>query len=191
LSFTYITLQMASYGITFYLPTQVAGLLGKKVGTEVGLVSAIPYACAIVALILIPLYSDKTGKKGSLAALLFGGCGVFFMLSNTTNPFFSILALCVSVMCLFGCMPIFWTMPSRILTGVTAASGIALINSIGNLGGFLAPNFRVWAEQYFHSPVAGLYAIGITAVFGSFLMLLTVPLGMGKNIKDRGKVTAD
>ncbi|MDR3562427.1 MAG: MFS transporter [Negativicutes bacterium] len=185
LCFTYITLQMASYGITFYLPTQVAGLLGKKVGTEVGLVSAIPYACAIVALILIPIYSDRTGKKGSLAALLFGGCGVFFMLSNTANPFFAILALCVAVVCLFGCMPIFWTMPSRILTGVTAASGIAFINSIGNLGGFLAPNFRVWAEQYFHNPVAGIYVIGITAVFGSLLMWLTVPLGMGSNINDR------
>lgn len=182
LSFTYITLQMASYGITFYLPTQVAGLLGKKVGTEVGLVSAIPYACAIVALVLIPRYSDNSGKKGSLAALLFGLCGVFFMLSNTTSPYWAILALCVSVMGLFGCMPIFWTMPSRILSGVTAASAIAFINSVGNLGGFIAPNFRVWAEQYFHSPVAGIYVIGVTAVFGAILMLLTVPLGMGSNI---------
>lgn len=183
LSFTYITLQMASYGITFYLPTQVAELLGKKIGTEVGLVSAIPYACAIVALVLIPRYSDKSGRKGSLAALLFGLCGVFFMLSNITNPFWAILSLCVSVMGLFGCMPIFWTMPSRILSGVTAASAIAFINSVGNLGGFLAPNFRVWAEQLFHSPTAGIYVIGITAIFGAILMLLTVPLGMGGNIQ--------
>jgi MFS family permease len=195
LCFTYITLQMASYGITFYLPTQVAGLLGKKVGTEVGLVSAIPYACAVVALLFIPLYADKSGKKGSLAALLLGGCGVFFMLSNTANPFWAILALCVAVVCLFGCMPIFWTMPSRILSGVAAASGIAFINSIGNLGGFFAPNFRVVAEHYFHSPVAGIYVIGITAVFGSILMWLTVPLGMGSNLKNEketvGRIVQD
>ena len=104
-------------------------------------------------------------------------------MSNTANPFWAILALCIAVVCLFGCMPIFWTMPSRILSGVAAASGIAFINSIGNLGGFFAPNFRVVAEQYFHSPVAGIYVIGITAVLGAILMWLTVPLGMGSNLK--------
>jgi predicted MFS family arabinose efflux permease len=178
----YLAMITVSQGINFYLPTQVAGLLGMKVGLMVGLVSAIPYACAAIALFIIPAYSDHSGKRSSLAALLLGCCGIALIVSSASDPMYGIFALCIALTGYVTSNPIFWTMPPRFLTGVTAASGIGLINSIGNLWGFVAPNLRVWAEHYFHNPSAGLYAIGSVALLGSVLLLITIVLGMGSNM---------
>jgi MFS family permease len=177
-------IQVSNYGLNFYLPTHVAGLLGKKVGLEVGLVSAIPWICALVATVLLPRYSDRTGNRGALAAVIIGLAGVGFIFSATDSPLIGITALCVVACGNLACQPIFWTLPSRFLSGVAAASGIAFINSVGNLGGFIAPNLRVWAEQFFHNPYAGLYAIAIAGFVGAALLLLSIPLGIGKNIKE-------
>jgi MFS family permease len=170
------------YGISFYLPTQVAALLGEKVGFEVGLVSAIPYLCATIALVIIPAYSDKTGNRAGLAALLMACSGVALMLSGTSDPIYGIIALSIAMTGCITTVPIFWALPSRFLLGVTAASGIALINSISHLGSFLSPSLRVWAEQHFQNPNAGLYAIGLVALVGALLFLTTIPLGMGNNV---------
>lgn len=177
----YFMIQISVYGVTFYLPTQVAGFLGKKVGFTVGLVSAIPWLCALAANATIPRYSDRSGKRGSLAAVLMTCAGIGVYASATDYPLIGILALCAASAGYFSCQPIFWTMPTRFLSGVGAASAIALINSIGNLGGFVAPNLRVWAEQTFHSSSAGLYALGSASFVCALLLLLSVPLGIGSN----------
>ena len=176
-------IQVSNYGLNFYLPTHVAGLLGKKVGLEVGIISAIPWVFALAATVLLPRYSDKTGNRGALAAMIIGMAGVGFIVSATGSPLLGITALCVVACGNLACQPIFWTLPSRFLTGVAAASGIAFINSMGNLGGFLAPNLRVWAEQTFHSPAAGLYAIAVSGFLAASLLLISIPLGIGRNIK--------
>ncbi|EIW26258.1 MFS transporter [Pelosinus fermentans] len=180
-------IQVSNYGLNFYLPTHVAGLLGKKVGLEVGLISAIPWICALAATVLLPRYSDKTGSRGVLAAIIIGAAGAGFIVSATGSPLLGILSLCVVACGNLACQPIFWTLPSRFLSGVAAASGIAFINSVGNLGGFLAPNLRVWAEQAFHNPYAGLYAIAVSGFIGAILLLISVPLGIGQNIKEISK----
>lgn len=177
----YFMIQISVYGVTFYLPTQVAGFLGKKVGFTVGLVSAIPWLCALAANAIIPRYSDRSGKRGGLAAVLMTCAGIGVYASATNYPLIGILALCVASAGYFSCQPIFWTLPTRFLSGVGAASAIALINSIGNLGGFVAPNLRVWAEQTFHSSSAGLYALGSASFVCALLLLLSVPLGIGSN----------
>ncbi|WP_312199665.1 MFS transporter [Anaerospora hongkongensis] len=177
----YFMIQISVYGVTFYLPTQVAGFLGKKVGFTVGLVSAIPWLCALAANATIPRYSDRSGKRGGLAAVLMTCAGIGVYASATNYPLIGILALCVASAGYFSCQPIFWTLPTRFLSGVGAASAIALINSIGNLGGFVAPNLRVWAEQTFHSSSAGLYALGSASFVCALLLLLSVPLGIGSN----------
>lgn len=177
----YFMIQVSVYGVTFYLPTQVAGLLGKKVGLLVGVVSAIPWVCALICNATIPPYSDRSGKRGILAAGLMLCAGVGVMVSAVNSPVLAIAGLCVASAGYFSAQPIFWTMPSRFLSGIGAASAIALINSVGNLGGFVAPNLRVWAEQTFHSPSAGLFALGTASLVGALLFLLSISLGMGKN----------
>jgi len=177
----YFMIQVSVYGVTFYLPTQVAGFLGKKVGLMVGLVSAIPWVCALLANATIPRYSDRSGKRGILAAFLMTCAGVGVYASATDYPLVGILALCIASAGYFSCQPIFWTMPTRFLSGVGAASAIALINSVGNLGGFIAPNLRVWAEQAFHSSSAGLYALGSASFICAVLFLISIPMGIGSN----------
>jgi sugar phosphate permease len=177
----YFTIQISVYGVIFYLPTQVAGLLGKKVGTLVGFVSAIPWVCALIANATIPRFSDRSGNRGNLATLLMVIAGIGVIASATGNPLIGIIALCVASAAYFSVQPIFWTMPAQFLSGVAAASAIALINSVGNLGGFIAPNLRVWAEQAFNSSSAGLYALGAAAFAGALLFAISIPLGMGKN----------
>ena len=149
-------IQVVNYGLNFYLPTHVAGLLGAKVGTMVGFVSAIPWIFALVATVYLPRLSDKTGMRGSLAGIIIALSGIGYFVSSTSLPLLGIAALCIVAIGNLACQPIFWTMPSRILTGIGAASGIAFINSMGNLGGFVAPNLRVWAELIFNDPNACL-----------------------------------
>jgi nitrate/nitrite transporter NarK len=67
--------------------------------------------------------------------------------------------------------PVFWTFPSSYLAGSAAAAGIALINSFGALGGFIAPVLKNWAEGAFHSPAAGLYVLAGTTVIAALLVL--------------------
>lgn len=179
----YFMIQIGVYGVTFYLPTQVAGLLGRKVGLMVGFVSAIPWVCALLANATIPRYSDRSGKRGILAAVLMTLAALGVILSTSGSPVIGIAALCVAASGFFSCQPVFWTMPTRFLSGVAAASAIALINSIGNLGGFVAPNLRVWAEQTFHSPAAGLYVLGAASLVGAVLFLISIPMGIGSNTK--------
>ena len=183
----YFAIQVSVYGVTFYLPTQVAGLLGKKVGFMVGLVSAIPWIFALMANATFPRYSDKSGKRGVLAAGLLACAGLGVILSATGSPIIGILALSAASAGNFACQPIFWTMPSRFLSGVAAAGAIALINSVGNLGGFVAPNLRVWAEQAFHNPSAGLYALGAASFIGAILLLFSIPMGIGSNTEPAAK----
>ena len=177
-------IQVCNYGLNFYLPTHVAGLLGSKVGTMVGFVSAIPWIFALIATIYLPRISDKTGMRGSLAAIIIALSGIGYFISSTTIPIIGIAALCIVAVGNLACQPIFWTMPSRILTGIGAASGIAFINSMGNLGGFVAPNLRVFAETVFQTPSAGLYAMGISGFIAALMVFLTIPMKMGNNLKD-------
>ena len=176
-------IQVVNYGLNFYLPTHVAGLLGAKVGTMVGFVSAIPWIFALVATVYLPRLSDKTGMRGSLAGIIIALSGIGYFVSSTSLPLLGIAALCIVAIGNLACQPIFWTMPSRILTGIGAASGIAFINSMGNLGGFVAPNLRVWAELIFNDPNAGLYALGISGFIATGILLLSIPLKIGNNLK--------
>lgn len=185
LALIYCTIQISVYGFTFYLPTQVAGLLGVKVGTMVGFVSAIPWLCALVAAMIIPKYSDRSGKRGILAAILMvcGGLGLYG--SATNSPVIGIVGLSIAISMYITVQPVFWTIPTQFLHGVAAASAIALINSIGNLGGFIAPNLRAWAEQAFHSPSAGLFAIASASFLGAILFFVALSMGMGRSVEPK------
>lgn len=179
----YFMIQVSVYGVTFYLPTQVAGLLGKKVGLVVGLVSAIPWICALAANATIPRYSDKSGKIGSLSAVIMLLAGLGIILSGTASPLLGIIGLCIASAGYFSTQPVFWMMPTRFLSGVAAASAIALINAVGNLGGFVAPILKVWAEQTFHSAYAGLWALALASFFACALFIISIPMGIGSNLK--------
>ncbi|HWK44294.1 MAG TPA: MFS transporter [Stellaceae bacterium] len=166
----YFLIQISGYGVAFYLPTQVSALLGMKIGLEVGLVSAIPWACAIAAGLFWPGLASRTGYRRSFAVVsLLGITGGLVIAANAT-PAIAIAALCVVTMGIITAQPIFWTFPTGYLGGAAAAGGIAVINAIGNLGGFFAPNVKTAVEAAFHSTAAGLYVLASSALLAAILV---------------------
>ncbi|HUQ67488.1 MAG TPA: MFS transporter [Flavitalea sp.] len=175
----YFLIQLAFYGVVYYLPSQVAMIVQQKVGFAVGLLTTIPWMCALVAAYLVSRYSDKTGerKKTASAALLFCFIGIItFALSHM--PVISMIGLCFSAAGIIAVQPVFWTLPTSYLTGTAAAGGIAFINSLGTLGGFVAPNLKTWAEIRFHSPAAGMFVLAASALAGAMLVLVSGKLGL-------------
>jgi hypothetical protein len=167
LALVYFLLEMGFYGLTFFLPSQVSRLLGKSVGLEVGLVSAIPWAAALVAVTVIPRWCDARGNSrgvGAIALAISGGGLAASAL--TTSPLLAVIALSIAACGLIVSPALFWTLPTGLLGGAAAAGGIGLINSIGNLGGFAAPNLRAWLDIVFESHAAGLLGLGVVCVIG-------------------------
>jgi hypothetical protein len=101
--------------------------------------------------------------------LFVAGCASFAF--PTAGPRMGLVTLSIAVSGFIAVQPLFWTFPTGYMADRAKAGGIALIGS-GNLGGFLAPNVKVWADRYFHSPSAGLYLLaGITVVNAGLIAL--------------------
>lgn len=168
----YGLIQMSVYGAIFYLPAEVSALMHKPAGLEVGLVTAIPWICALCGVYLLPKAADKWNNHRKLAALtLFvAGCASFAF--PTAGPLMGLVTLSIAVSGFIAVQPLFWTFPTGYLADRAKAGGIALIGS-GNLGGFLAPNVKVWTDEYFHSQRAGLYLLAGITVLNAGLIALT------------------
>lgn len=168
----YLLIQASVYGVVFYLPTQVAGLLGTQVGLMVGVVSALPWVCALFAAWKVPGLADRTGQRRTVAALTLVISGLGIAASVTfSSPLLGILALCFAASGFISVQPVFWTFPGSFLAGSAAAGAIALINSFGALGGFIAPIIKNWAEGAFQSPAAGLYLLAFTTLIAAALVM--------------------
>jgi MFS family permease len=166
----YFTIQMSVYGVTFYLPTQIAKLVGAKVGLGVGLMTAVPWGIAIIATFLLSRLADKTGKRRLVATASLAAAAVgIFASALTDNPALGLAALSLGAAGFISVQPVFWTLPTGMLVGAAAAGGIALINSVGSLGGFVAPIAKTWAEASF-GPNAGLFLLAVTALLGAILL---------------------
>ncbi len=179
----YTLIQVGSYGLAFSLPTTIGTLLGVKVGPEVGLVSAGPWGVALLAMAILPDRAVKSGRERLTVAVLLAAAAAGLAAAATASPVLAILALSVTAAGITAAQPIVWTFPTTRLGGAAAAGGIALISSVGNLGGFVAPNLRVWAEGAFGTPAAGFYALAAAAALAAGLVLL-VPRAKRAGLRD-------
>lgn len=180
LAIIYMIIQISVYGLIFFLPTQVGALMGKKVGFTVSLVAAIPWIASLFGTYYIPRYSDKTGERKKIAAMTLLVAGIGIGVSAFATPVFAIIALCFAAIGFIAVQPIFWTMPTNILSGAALAAGIGFVNMFGAFGGFLAPIIRVKAETFFNNGTAGLLTLAIITVIGS-LGILTLKEQKMKN----------
>lgn len=171
LSAIYLLIQMSVYGVIFYLPQQVAALLGTTVGLRVGLVAALPWLCALAVTWYVPRRADRTNghRRWAVALLILAGLGIAAS-GLAHNPALGLIALCCAASGFIAAQPLFWTFPTRHLTGAAAAGGIALINSLGGLGGFFAPSLRTAAERAFSSTSAGLVVLGVSSLLAALLI---------------------
>ncbi|MDE1007853.1 MAG: MFS transporter [Paraburkholderia fungorum] len=171
LSAIYLLIQMSVYGVIFYLPQQVAALLGTTVGLRVGLVAALPWLCALAVTWYVPRRADRTGghRRWAVALLVLAGLGIGAS-GLAHSPSIGLIALCFAASGFIAAQPLFWTFPTRYLTGAAAAGGIALINSLGGLGGFIAPSLRTAAERTFSSTSAGLIVLGVSSLLAALMI---------------------
>src|SRR3954463_5450309 len=164
----YFCMVVNVYGLSFWVGEIVDNISGlSDVGK--GFVTAIPYTVAIVGLVLISRRSDRTGdRKGHVSACL-AIAAVAFVVSTVVSPVAAIAALAVGFFFLLCAHPVFWTMPAAMLSGTAAAAGIALINSIGNLGGFVGPYLVGLVQDATGSTDGGLIALAAILLGGSVL----------------------
>jgi hypothetical protein len=112
------------------------------------------------------------------------------------NPVLSIAFLSIGTLGVIGSMPLFWPIPSAFLTGTAAAAGIGLVNSVGNLGGYVGLNVAIWVKPASNDPSAPLYAIAALLLLGAAITLIFIPrsvnLGMvqGRTMPPRLDATA-
>ncbi|CAM2165446.1 putative metabolite transport protein NicT [Paraburkholderia sacchari] len=169
----YFCCMMGLYGISFYLPTLIKAS-GVKDALDVGLLTAIPYACAVVSMLWVAKSADRHGERrwhfaiASLASAL----GLYFSTVFGHNVPLAMLALSVGAAGMLATMPVFWTWPSAILAGGSAAAAIGMINSIGNLAGFVSPTIIGWMKDVTHSTNAGMYCVVAAMILGAALSLL-------------------
>jgi len=155
---------IGSYGILFWLP-QVLKTSGLS-DLNVSLLTAIPYAFATVAMIVWALAVDASGKKIGNLTVTCGLGAVGLVISVLTGSLAVGLAgLTIALVGITSARAIFWTIPTRFLTGMGAASGLALINSIGVLGGYFGPELMGLLKDATGGYLAGLLTMaGILAL---------------------------
>ena len=139
LAFIYFGLNTCSYGISLWLP-KVLQSWSSASNFFIGMVSAIPYLTAAVAMVLFGQHSDRTGeRRWHVAIAAFTGAAALFFAAYALSLAAVVAAISVAMLSVSSMVGPFWALPTKFLQGIAAAAGIALINSIGNLGGFFGP----------------------------------------------------
>ena len=170
LALVYFGAVAANYGVSFFLP-QIVKAFGLS-NAATGWVTAIPYAIGIVAMVYWGRRSDRMHERklhcaGALivAALGIAGCALF------DDPALKIVSIAIGGAGIFGCLPVFWTLPTAFLSGAAAAAGIAVVNSIGNLAGFAGPYVMGALKDATGGFTAGLLTVAGAALVAAGIVL--------------------
>src|SRR5215470_7479421 len=139
LTAVYFGLNNVSYGVSLWLPKMIR-TMSRITNFEIGVLSAIPYVAAAVAMVIVGLHSDRTGERRLHTAIpAFTGAIAVALAAYTDSVGLFVALISVAVLSVFSMMGPFWAMPTGFLPPTAAAAGIAFINSLGNLGGLSGP----------------------------------------------------
>jgi MFS transporter, ACS family, tartrate transporter len=158
------------YGLTFFLP-QIVKQFGLT-NMQTGLVSALPFAVGAVGMIWYGKRSDRLLERRSHTAVTFLITAIGLVLTALTpNPYFRLFALCIASFGAFSVLPVFWSMPTAFLSGAAAAAGVAYINSIANIAGFVGNYMMGWLHDLTGSYDSGLLVIAAVCNAAAFATL--------------------
>ncbi len=140
LAAVYFSIVMGLYGISFWLPQ----IIKESITTDnsaIGWISAVPWLVSAVAMVLNGMHSDRTGERLWHIFVPCIGAAAAFALSAmpSVSGWYGVAALSIATAGVMSALSCFWSLPSSILTGTAAAAGIALVNSFGNLAGYVSP----------------------------------------------------
>jgi len=164
----YFTVAVGANASGAYLPRLTARLFEDRDPLEIGLLTSLPHLCAIIAMTLLGAHSDRTGERSKHVAFAAFLAAAGWTLSASAGhvskwpasfswtsgfaideAWLGLAGLCLAQAGMMSMLPVFWTIPTSFLSGAAAAGGIALINSVANLGGLLGPTilgqFGLWA----------------------------------------------
>jgi MFS family permease len=184
---SYIGVAMVGYGLVFFMPVIVKGL-GVSTGM-IGPVTAVPDLCAFVAMNVWGWHSDVTGERTWHAAgpcLLTAAGLAACVVIGVGHPVVTMAALALAVVGLQSMQAPFWSLPSALLTGTAAAGGIALINSVGMLGGWLGPWVFGLVKDATGSDNIGLLCLALAPVISAVLLVLASYDSPGERIPVEG-----
>jgi ACS family tartrate transporter-like MFS transporter len=154
------------YGLGFWIPTVLASR-GIAL-THLGWASALPYVAAIVGMVLWSHHSDRhRERRAHLTAAYLAAAAGFLIAAFAPNTTVAIVGFGLAAIGILSAMPVFWSTSTIGLAGPMVAAHIAVINSIGNLGGFFGPVVMGWLRQTTHSYIAGLASIAMCLVIGA------------------------
>jgi len=178
MSFYYMMLSISVYGVSYWLPTLVKGF--GVTNTTNGLLNIIPWLLATIVLATLPSRL-RARNHASIAMLVSSLLGMVFFLSSVFLPNHTLrfAALCLGAPCMYLLIPCFWTLPPKFLYGARAAAGIAAINSLGNIGGFIAQNIVPFVKQTTGSTRAPMLVPAACMVI--FAIITAVILSRSKN----------
>ena len=172
LSFCYLCYVCALYGLGLWLPQLLRALSKVISNTQIGLISMIPYACGIIAMTLVAKRSDKTLERRYHVAIPLAISAVSLVaVTMTTDLWLSLTYICIATAGIYAFVGTFWTLPNIFLSEGTAAVGIAIINSVGNLGGFCGPYAVGFIKDATGSTTGGIYFLAIFSLLGAFAVL--------------------
>ena len=175
LAAVYFTIPVMLYAFGFWLPQIVRSASGAS-DLAIGWLSAIPYAVAAVGMVIIGRHSDRTGERRWHIALtaIIGGAA-FALAGFVHGTALSITTLSIAMLGLASMLGPFWAFATSFLGGIGAAAGIALVNSVGNVGGFVGPNIIGYVQQGTGGFTGGLVTIGAVLAAGGLLVLAVNP----------------
>ena len=178
LSLCYFGIIMGLYGISFWLPTLFKAS-GVADAFTVGLLTMIPYGAAAIAMVMLGRSSDRMKERRWHVAMpaLLGAAGLVASTFVPHNAALAVLFLTLATIGIMGALCQFWAIPPSFLGGAAAAAGIALINSVGNLAGFVSPYLVGWIKDLTHSTDVGLYCVAASLVVAAAIVL-TMPKGV-------------
>jgi ACS family tartrate transporter-like MFS transporter len=173
LSFIYFVYQCGSLGVGYWMPQIIKSFSESLTHTQIGLIAMLPYIIATIAMIVWSRHSDKRNERKlhSAIPLLFSAAGLIGA-GLVSNPVVAMAMICLALSGLYSFKSPFWALPTLFLDRATAAVSIAVINSIGNLGGFVGPSMIGMVKGNSQSAANGLLFLSGLLVIGFLMTIL-------------------
>lgn len=176
LGLVYFLIQVSSYGLNFWAPHMIR-TSGITSSTTIGLLTAVPYLCGAIAMVIVGRVSDRSGERRKFVIGLMALASVGFFCAGVFDKQTAMLVLALAMMGagVVAAIPAFWALPPKLVTGAGAAAGIALINTLGQLGGIVSPVVVGRVKDLTGSTTPALYLIGGLGLVCAALLMFAMP----------------
>jgi len=176
LGLVYFLIQVGSYGLNFWAPHLIRSA-GTQSSTVIGLLTAVPYICGAICMVVVGRLSDRSGERRKFVIGLMLLASIGFLCAGLFDKHTTLLVVALGMMGagVVAAIPAFWALPPKLVTGAGAAAGIALINTLGQLGGIVSPVMVGRIKDLTGSTTPALYAIGAMTLLCALILAFAMP----------------